>query len=638
MLSELKKPFQSQRHKQRILENSFHSEMEEKQENQTPKIHPHRHGKMPIEKPNNWFATVRRIWGYLSKDKALFFVVIMLVVITTGFGLLAPVLVGKAIDDYILSHNSQGLLRLLIGLLIIYVVHAFTSFLQNYLMIGISQKTVYSLRTDLFRILHRLPIYYFDKRQYGEIMSRVTNDIENVSSTLNNSVIQISTSMLMLVGTISVMLWLSPLLTLITLLIVPLMFIGMKWITKRTGKSFREQQRNLGELNGYIEETISGQRIVKTFSQEQKVISEFMIRNEKLKTSGFWAQTISGFIPKLMHILNNLSFAIIAGVGGILALRGAITIGVIVVFTEYARQFTRPLNDLANQFNTLLSAVAGAERVFELLDEKQESNDEESSIELSEIKGEVEFDSVTFSYENEGDTVTDISFRALPGEMIALVGPTGAGKTTIINLLTRFYDVAEGNIFIDGKEIKTIKRESLRTHLGFVLQDSFLFEASIRENIRYGNLEALDEEVEEAAKLANAHSFIMKLPEKYDTVLKQDGSGISQGQKQLLSIARVILSNPSVLILDEATSSIDTITELKIQEALQRLMYGRTSFVIAHRLNTIRQADQILILNQGRLIERGDHQTLMREKGFYFELYQSQLKNSVLEKEAEDRD
>lgn len=580
-------------------------------------------------KPSNWFATIKRLWEYLSRKKGLFIAVMIMIVISTGLGLLGPVLVGKTIDHYIVTHNTKGLLPLLIGLVFVYVFYAITSFLQNYWMIGIAQKTVYTLRSDLFKQLHRLPIYYFDKRQHGEIMSRVTNDIENVSSTLNSSVIQISTSILMLVGTISVMLWLSPLLTVITLLIVPLMFAGMKWITNRTGKSFKEQQRNLGEINGFIEETISGQRIVKTFSQEKKVIAEFMIKNEQLKGSGFWAQTISGFIPKVMHVLNNLSFAIIAGVGGILALKGAITIGVIVVFTEYARQFTRPLNDLANQFNTLLSAVAGAERVFEILDEKLEAGDEENACILSSIKGDVEFKNVTFSYEKESDTIKDVSFHAHIGETIALVGPTGAGKSTIINLIARFYETDSGGIFIDGQDIKNIKRESLRIHLGFVLQDSFLFEASIRENIRYGKLNATDDEVEQAAILANAHSFIMKFPKQYDTVLKQDGSGISQGQKQLLSIARAILTDPAILILDEATSNIDTITEIKIQEALQRLMKGRTSFVIAHRMNTVQQADQILVLDQGILIEKGTHHSLLAEKGFYYELYGSQLKKEV---------
>nr|WP_246140944.1 ABC transporter ATP-binding protein [Bacillus marasmi] len=605
------------------------------------------HGMTKGAKPANWFSTVKRIWAYLSRKKALFVLVLLMVVVSTGLGLLGPVLVGRAIDHFIVTRETDGFVTLLLSLVVVYVLYAATSFLQNYWMIGIAQKTVYSMRVDLFKQLHRLPIGYFDKRQHGEIMSRVTNDIENVSSTLNSSVIQISTSILMLIGSVSVMLWLSPILTAITLVIVPLMFAGMKWITNRTGRAFKEQQRNLGALNGFIEETISGQRIVKTFSQEKKVISEFMERNEMLKQSGFWAQTISGFIPKLMHVLNNLSFAIIAGVGGVLALKGMITIGVIVVFVEYSRQFTRPLNDLANQFNTLLSAVAGAERVFEILDERVEAADEELDFDGSsanananakakasglagQIAGDVKFRNVSFSYEKEGDTVSDISFHASVGEMIALVGPTGAGKSTIINLLARFYEIDGGSILIDDRSIKSYKRDWLRSKLGFVLQDSVLFETSIRENIRYGRLDATNEEVEQAARLANAHDFIARLPEGYDTVLKQDGSGISQGQKQLLAIARAILIDPVILILDEATSNIDTITEVKIQEALQRLMAGRTSFVIAHRLNTVLRANQILVLDQGRLIERGNHDELLAARGFYYGLYGSQLKSEVV--------
>jgi ATP-binding cassette subfamily B protein len=398
------------------------------------------------------------------------------------------------------------------------------------------------------------------------------------------------------------------------------MFVGLKWITNRTGVLFKEQQSNIGELNGYIEETISGQRIVKTFSQEQKVIKDFMKKNKLLRESGFWAQTFSGFIPKLMNVLNNLSFTIIAAVGGIFALKGMITIGTIIVFTEYSRQFTRPLNDLANQFNTLLSAVAGAERVFEILDEKPEAKDESHAIEGIEIKGEVEFRDVSFSYEKGGDTVSGISFIAEPGQTVALVGPTGAGKTTLINLLSRFYDPDNGAIYFDGVESRSIKRTNLRGQMGFVLQDSFLFEGSIMENIRYGRLDATDEEVVEAAKQANADSFIQKLSDGYQTLLKQDGSGVSQGQKQLLSIARALLADPALLVLDEATSSIDTVTELKIQEALKRLMRGRTSFIIAHRLNTIRHADQILVLHSGMVIEKGTHETLIKNKGFYYDL------------------
>ncbi|OHR71622.1 multidrug ABC transporter ATP-binding protein [Bacillus sp. HMSC76G11] len=581
-------------------------------------------------KPKNWFATITRVWSYLSLNKGLLSLVLLMVVLSSALALLGPYLIGTVIDDFIVTKESSGFVKLLIALVGIYIVQSISLLLQNIWMIGIAQNTVFTMRTQLFRHLHSLPISYFDKRQHGELMSRITNDIENVSSTLNSSVIQIFSSILTLAGTIAVMLWLSPLLTLITLTIIPIMFFGMRWITNRTGKLFKAQQRNLGNLNGYIEETISGQRIVKTFSQEQKVISEFLEKSQRLKGAGFWAQTISGFIPKLMNVLNNLSFAVIAGVGGILALNGLVTIGVIVIFTEYSRQFTRPLNELANQFNTILSAVAGAERVFEILDEDAEMKDEKDASSLQDVKGEVIFDRVSFSYEEEQQTVQYLSFTASPGETVAIVGPTGAGKTTMINLLSRFYDPDDGKILIDGTESTKIRRSSLREHMAFVLQDPFLFKGTIMENIRYGRLDAADEEVIRAAKEANAHSFIMKSKNQYETVLTQDGSGISQGQKQLISIARAILSSPVILVLDEATSSIDTITELKIQEALQRLMKGRTSFVIAHRLNTIQKADQILVLENGALIERGSHESLLQEKGFYYGLYQSQLKDEVV--------
>lgn len=552
-------------------------------------------------------------------------VVLAMVVISSALGLLGPFLVGVTIDDYIVSKNGNHFLTLLLSLLVIYVFNSLSTFLQNYWMIGIAQDTVYTMRSQLFRHLHKLPITFFDRRQHGELMSRVTNDIENVSSTLNSSVIQIFSSLLTLVGTIVVMLWLSPLLTLLTMIIIPLMFLGMRWITNRTGKLFKEQQKNIGELNGFIEETVSGQRIVKTFSQEDRVIREFKVRNEKLKQSGYLSQAYSGFIPKVMNLLNNLSFAIIAGIGGYLALKGFISIGTIVIFTEYSRQFTRPINDLANQFNTLLSAIAGAERVFEIIDEEEEAVDEQDAGSLEDIKGEVIFDKVSFAYEKSGETIKNVNFKVRAGENVALVGPTGAGKTTLVNLLARFYDPNRGKILIDGRDIQQVKRSSLRSHMGFVLQDSYLFQGTVRENIRYGRLDATDNEVEEAARLANAHSFIQKLPNEYEFMLKQDGSGISQGQKQLISIARALLADPSILILDEATSSIDTITEVKIQEALQRLMEGRTSFVIAHRLNTIQQADKILVLEEGRIIESGSHDSLLKEKGFYYGLYNSQL-------------
>ncbi|MCR2820106.1 ABC transporter ATP-binding protein [Lederbergia panacisoli] len=584
--------------------------------------------KKQTAKVKNWKSTLIRIWKYLDFYRSQLYLVLFMVLISSGLGLLGPFLIGRTVDEYIAKHSGNTLGLVLIIIAAVYFCFSLSSFLQNYWMIGIGQKTVFSMRSQLFSQLHRLPIRFFDKRQHGELMSRLTNDIDNVSQTLNSSVIQIFSSVLTLVGTVTVMLVLSPLLTLITMTIIPLMFYGMKWITNRTGKLFKEQQKYLGDLNGFIQETISGQTIVKTFSQEEKIIDEFMEKNERLRKAGYWAQTYSGFIPKLMNVLNNLSFAIIAAAGGWLAVSGHITIGTIIVFTEYSRQFTRPLNDLANQFNTLLSAIAGAERVFEILDEDEEK-DRAASETLKNVVGNVEFKNVSFSYGKENQTIKNVSFLAKPGETIALVGPTGAGKTTIINLLARFYEPDEGEILIDGHNAQNIKRNSLRSKMGFVLQDSYLFQGTIRENIRYGKLDASNIEVEKAAKMANAHSFIMKLPNQYDTILKQDGSGISQGQRQLLSIARAMLSDPSLLILDEATSNIDTITEMKIQEALYRLMKGRTSVVIAHRLNTIQNADQILVLDNGQLLESGNHESLLKNRGFYYSLFNSQLKQEV---------
>ncbi|WP_096439272.1 ABC transporter ATP-binding protein [Alteribacter populi] len=612
MLNSLKKPFQ---YKKLDLE----------------RMDTEKSGAYSFQKPKteNFWGTVKRIGGYLAETKGMLMFVIFMIVVSSAMALLGPFIVGMSIDNYIVDQDPNGLVYMLIGLAIVYLFHSLSVWQQHMWMIRIAQETVFKMRTQLFRHLHKLPIPFFDKRQHGDLMSRVTNDMENVSNTLNSSMIQIISSVLTLLGTVVIMLWLSPLLTVITMLIVPAMVLGMKWITKRTSKLFKAQQKNLGDLNGYIQETMSGQRIVKTFSQEEKVIAEFMEKNEKLRGTAFWAQTFSGFIPKLMNMLNNLSFAVIAFIGGVLALNGMVSIGVIVIFAEYARQFTRPLNDLANQFNLLLSAVAGAERVFNIIDEDEEMKDEKGAKELGSVTGEVQFSHVSFSYEADGDTINDLSFQATPGETVAFVGPTGAGKTTLINLLSRFYEAESGEITIDGQDITEIKRESLRQQMGFVLQDSFLFEGTIRENIRYGRLDATDEEVEKAARLANAFSFIEKMPDGFNTKLSVDGGGISQGQRQLLAIARALLANPAILILDEATSSIDTVTEIKIQEALHRLMKGRTSFVVAHRLNTIQSADQIIVLDQGEIVERGSHETLLQKEGFYYSLYHSQLKQEM---------
>ncbi|MHC8514503.1 ABC transporter ATP-binding protein [Sporosarcina sp. ITBMC105] len=578
-------------------------------------------GKKKAERANDWKSVLLRIWKLVDEQRGLLIAVLALVLVSSVLSLLGPFLIGKIIDNHIIAMQFDGLAGKIILLIAIYAVLSFALYFQSFWMVGIAQQTVFRLRTSLFAHLQKLPVTFFDKRQHGELMSRVTNDIENVSQTLNSSFIQVFSSILTLTGTFAVMLYLSPILTLLTMTIVPVMFIAIRWITRRTGLLFKEQQRAVGELNGMIEETISGQRIVKAFSQEERVMEEFAQKSERLRRTGFWALTYSGFIPKVMNMLNNASFAIVAGVGGLLALKGdgLVTIGTIVIFSEYARQFTRPLNDLSNQFNTVLSAIAGAERVFKIMDEPVEKDDATGHAETV-LKGDVEFRNVSFGYavDTDGYTVDGISFHVKPGETAAFVGATGAGKTTIMQLLARFYEANEGQILIDGIPINELPRETLRSQTAFVLQDPFLFEATVMENIRYGKLDATDEEVIEAAKKANAHSFISRLEAGYNTVLTADGGEISQGQKQLLSIARALVADPVLLLLDEATSSIDTVTELQIQEALDRLMEGRTSFVIAHRLNTVRKADTVYVMGQGKLIEAGSQEELIARKGVYY--------------------
>lgn len=580
-------------------------------------------GKKKGERASNWKSVLYRIWQLVDEQRALLMTVLALVFVTSGLTLLGPFMVGKIIDNHIVGGQFDGLGLKIGGLIAVYIGLSVAMYLQNYWMVGIAQQTVYQLRTNLFSHLQKLPVTFFDKRQHGELMSRLTNDIENVSQTLNTSFIQVFSSILTLTGTVAVMLYLSPLLTLLTMIIIPVMFVAMRWITRRTGKLFKEQQQAVGALNGMIEETISGQRIVKAYSQEERVMEEFEEKSDRLRQTGFWAMTYSGFIPKVMNMLNNASFAVVAGVGGLLALKGdgLVTIGTIVIFSELARQFTRPLNDLANQFNTVLSAIAGAERVFSIMDEEIEEDDAIEHIDTV-LKGNVEFHAVSFGYavETEGYTIDDVSFHVKPGETAAFVGATGAGKTTIMQLLARFYEINQGEIYIDGIPISELPRKTLRSQTAFVLQDPFLFEATVFENIRYGQLNATDEEVIEAAKKANAHSFISKLENGYDTVLTADGGEISQGQKQLLSIARALVADPVLLLLDEATSSIDTVTELEIQEALDRLMEGRTSFVIAHRLNTVRKADTVYVMEQGKLIESGRQEELIERQGVYYQM------------------
>ena len=573
------------------------------------------------ERAGNWKDVLKKIWLLVDEQRALLVTVLLTVIVSSALALIGPYLIGVIIDQYIVPGEFGGLPKMIMWLIGVYLFLSLSLFFQNYWMIGIAQQTIYRMRTSLFAHFQKLPVSFFDKRQHGELMSRLTNDIENVSATLNSSFIQVFSSVLTLTGTVIVMLTLRPLLTLLTMTIIPVMFIAMRWITRRTGKLFKEQQQAVGDLNGMIEETISGQRIVKAFSQEDRVTEEFLVKSERLRRTGFWALTYSGFIPKVMNMLNNASFAIVAGVGGLLALSGHVTIGTIVIFSEYARQFTRPINDLANQFNTVLSAIAGAERVFAIIDEPIEK-DEATKYTDTVLSGKVEFANVSFKYEqsDEDHTIRDVSFMVKPGETAALVGATGAGKTTVMQLLARFYETNEGQIRIDDIPIQELPRQTLRSQIAFVLQDPFLFEATVNENIRYGRLNATDEEIREAAIQANAHDFIQKLPEGYDTVLTADGGEISQGQKQLLSIARALVADPVILLLDEATSSIDTVTEIKIQEALERLMEGRTSFVIAHRLNTVRKADVVYVMDQGQLVESGSQEQLVAQKGLYYNM------------------
>ncbi|MEK5185536.1 ABC transporter ATP-binding protein [Solibacillus sp. FSL W7-1324] len=567
------------------------------------------------ERAQNWTYTLKRIFDFVAEQKMLLFIVLLLVVLSSAFALIGPFIIGRMIDQFIDGSSLSQLSYWLYVLAVVYLLYSLSSYFQNYWMVGIAQQTVFRIRTQLYGHFFKLPLRFFDKRKHGELMSRATNDIETISSTLNSAFIQVVSSILTLTGTVAVMLWLSPLLTLITMLIVPLMFYGMRWITKRTSLLFKQQQAAIGEMNGLIEESITGQHVVKAFSQETEMLRQFDEKNSRIRTVGFWALTYSGFIPKVMNTLNSLSFAIVALAGGIFAYYGHISIGTIIIFTEYARQFTRPLNDLANQFNTVLSALAGAERVFLIMDEKEDEIDGENV----ELLGNVRFQNVSFQYDTQASspTLSNVSFEVKSGQSVALIGQTGAGKTTIMQLLTGLYEKTDGKIVFDDMEIEEISKASLRSQMAFVLQDPFLFEMSIKENIRYGKLDATDEEIYEAAKKANAHTFIDKLPDKYDTILSADGSQISQGQKQLLSIARAFVADPKILLLDEATSSIDTVTELHIQEALEKLMEDRTSFIIAHRLNTIRKVDYVIVLNQGKIIEQGKRQDLIESQGVF---------------------
>lgn len=581
-----------------------------------------------VEIKDPW-GTLKKLLRYMVLYKWGFIFAFLLVVISSILGIIGPYLIGRAIDLYILPRRFEGFFNFLLLLGGIYLLSSFLAWLQGYIMLKTTQSLVFTLRRDLFNKFHSLPIKFFDLRPYGDLMSRITNDVDNISMVLATSVIQFLSAVVSLTGIIIMMLRISLPMTLVSLLNIPLTIILTNFISKKTRNYFYANQTLLGKLNGIIEEDISGLKIIKIFNREEKEIKKFEEVNNDLTQVGIRAQIFSGSIGPLMNLLNNLGFALIAGVGGFFAYRKMITVGDITVFINYSRQFTRPINELANQYNMIQSAIASAERLFEIMDEEDEKDTVDGAVELQDIKGEVEFKNVWFSYVKEKPVIKNVSFHVKPGEIFALVGPTGAGKTTIASLVARFYDVDEGEILIDGIDIRRIRRRDLRKYLGIVLQDTLLFSTTVRENIRYGRLDATDEEVEEAAKLAHAHDFIIKLPQGYDTVLSEDGGGLSQGQRQLIAIARAILANPRILILDEATSNVDTVTEKYIQKAMLNLMSGRTSFVIAHRLSTVKNADMILVINNGEIIERGNHEELIRKKGFYYHLYMSQFADEV---------
>ncbi|KJS82057.1 MAG: ABC transporter [Peptococcaceae bacterium BICA1-8] len=596
---------------------------------------------MPVEKAKDFKGTLRRLLGYLKPHKIQLIIVLLMSVLSTMFSIVSPKIMGKAITKIfegvmLRLKGVQGvqidfdyILQIILILAVLYLISAFFGYIQQFVMAGVAQKTVYDLRNDINEKLYRLPLKYFDSRTHGEILSRVTNDVDNIATTLQQSMTQLITSIITLLGIIIMMLSISPIMTLILIMTLPLYVIVTKAIATRSQKHFAAQQKALGELNGHVEEMYTGHKIVKAFGHEEKTIEKFNTINEKLYASGRRAQFISGIIMPVMEFINNIGYVFVSVVGGIFVTQQTLAIGDVQAFIQYSRQFTHPITQAANIANILQSTIASAERVFEILDEKEEIPESTTSKTIPDPRGEVKFQNVKFSYQEDVPLIEDLNIDVQQGQTVAIVGPTGAGKTTLVNLLMRFYETNEGIITVDGVNIKDLKRKDLRSIFGMVLQETWLFNGTIRDNIAYGQEGATEEDVFGAAKAANADHFIRTLPEGYNTILNEEASNISQGQKQLITIARALLADPAVLILDEATSSVDTRTEFYIQKAMTELMKGRTSFVIAHRLSTIRNADLILVMNNGTIIEKGNHDELLAQDGFYADLYNSQFLNKA---------
>jgi ATP-binding cassette subfamily B multidrug efflux pump len=583
-----------------------------------------------IEKARDPRRAMRRLLSYLDPHKRTLVVVLLLVLISTVLGLIGPYLMGRAIDGYIATKDSAGLLKLAGGMLAAFLLGNLADAISGWMMSSVSQSALKAVRRDLFGHLQILTLRFFDTHPAGELMSRLTNDIDAINTAVSQNVVSLLASVLSMIGILATMFALNFWLALASVIVVPIMFWFTDFVARYTRRGFRDLQKNLGHLTGVVEEAISGQRVVKAFRRGEAVSKEFHRRNQQVYQAAVYANSYALLLMPLTNQLGNLFVIAIAGLGGWLALRNLATVGMIVTFISYARNFINPLRQLANIYNSIQAALAGAERVFEILDTPGEGQDPPDAVALEKIAGELDFEHVRFSYVEGTPVIKDMTLEARPGQTVALVGPTGAGKTTIVNLLMRFYEVDGGSISIDGTDIRRVRKADLRRRLGLVLQDTYLFSASVEDNIRYGRLDATEAEVIKAAQMADADHFIRQLPKGYETMLSERASNLSQGQRQLLSIARAILADPAILILDEATSSVDTRTEARIQRALLRLMKGHTSLVIAHRLSTIRDAHNVVVIRDGEIVEQGTHKELLARGGFYHHLYMSQFKGEQI--------